>query len=207
MIALDYRQIIFQYKFMNEKVYFKIRLYSILIITVAIWSLLAWDYFHGGVPSHHLLARKDLPSISNWWGGLLVPIVSWFLLHRIQKRISINRESSSQPLTAHIAVLYGFIGALLFAAVLSIFFTTGNTVVPSYMLRGLLLTALFLPIYRAECFLGFIIGMTYTFGGVLPVLVGSVLVALSAILYLLIRPAIQFVSIKIVNLFIKSKNL
>ena len=33
---------------------------------------------------------------------------------------------------------------------------------------GLLLLALFFPIYRSECFLGFVIGMSYTSGVILP---------------------------------------
>jgi hypothetical protein len=41
------------------------------IVSITISSLLAWNHFHGGVPSHHILAREDLPEISNWWGGII----------------------------------------------------------------------------------------------------------------------------------------
>lgn len=37
--------------------------------------------------AYQLLAREDLPSFSNWWGGLLVPLLAWFLSYRVQKRI------------------------------------------------------------------------------------------------------------------------
>lgn len=40
-----------------------------LVVVLCIWSLLIWQHFHGGVPSHHLLHRSDLPAVSNWWGG------------------------------------------------------------------------------------------------------------------------------------------
>lgn len=53
---------------------------------MAIWGLLAWEYTHGGFQSHQILRRKDLPELQNWWGGILLPLFTWFLLYRIQKR-------------------------------------------------------------------------------------------------------------------------
>jgi hypothetical protein len=47
---------------------------------------LAWEYTHGGFQSHHILRRKDLPKLQNWWGGIMLPVLTWFLLNRIQKR-------------------------------------------------------------------------------------------------------------------------
>ena len=96
---------------MNEKMFYKTRLYVTAIVTIAIWTLLAWNYYHGGVPSHHILAKKDLPSISNWWGGLLLPLLTWWLLYRIQKRVVDNKNAYSdmqQP-----QVIYGFVGVKL----------------------------------------------------------------------------------------------
>ncbi len=175
---------------MNKNV-FRYSLYFTGIITIAIWSLLAWNHFNGGVPRHHLLANKDLPSISNWWGAVLLPLLSWFLLYRIRKRILRNDvEQSRFPVT----VLYGFTGSLLFGILLSVFFTLGYTTVPGYMLMGLLVLALFVPVYRAECLLGLVIGMVFTFGTVLPTLVGSVLVLIAAVLYLYIRPVIIYIT-------------
>jgi hypothetical protein len=185
---------------MSEKLFFKIRLYFTGIITLAIWSLLTWDYYHGGVPIHHILHREDLPSFSNWWAGLLLPLLTWFLLYRIQKRIYSGEEKNSKEVSLPAPIVYGFVGALLFGIVLSTFFTFGNEEMPSYMMMGLLALALFFPIYRAECFLGFVIGMTFKFGGVLPIIIGSVLAIMGAILYLLVRPAILFVTKGLLNL-------
>ncbi len=50
---------------MNKQQFAKLRLYATGFITIAIWTLLAWDHYHGGVPAHHILAKKDLPAISN----------------------------------------------------------------------------------------------------------------------------------------------
>lgn len=36
-------------------------------------TLLAWEYTHGGVVSHHFLDRRDMPAISNWWSLAVLP--------------------------------------------------------------------------------------------------------------------------------------
>lgn len=189
---------------MSDKMFFKTRLYFTGIVALAIWSLLAWEYYHGGVTRHHLLHREDLPSFSNWWGGLLLPLLTWFLLYRVQKRISSDKEKNAQ-LNIPVNIFYGFISALLFGIVLSTFFTFGNEEIPFYMMMGLLAFALFFPIYRAEYFLGFVIGMTFTFGGVLPIIIGSVLAIIGSVLYLLVRPAIVFLSTSLLNLVTAKK--
>ena len=167
---------------------------------MAISSLLAWNHYHGGVPSHHILARKDLPEISNWWGGLLLPVLTWFLLYRVQKRLMKNSDEKSQVSTFPVHTLYGFAGALLFGILLSTFFTLGYAAIPGYMMNGLFILALFFPIYRAECLLGFVIGMTFTFGAVLPTVIGSILALIGAVIHLGVRPAILYVTSRLVRL-------
>ena len=172
---------------MNEKLFFKIRLYVTVKVTLAIWTLLTWNYFHGGIPSHHLLAREDMPEFSNTWGGLLLPLLTWLLLYRIQRRLShfpVEKSNVSNPL---INIVYGFAGALLFGIALSVIYTLRYSGIPGYMLMSLLIIALFVPIYRAEYLLGFVIGMTFTFGAVLPTFVGSVLAMIGAVIYFSVR--------------------
>lgn len=183
---------------MNEKMFYKTRLYVTAIVTIAIWTLLAWNYYHGGVPSHHILAKKDLPSISNWWGGLLLPLLTWWLLYRIQKRVVRNNPEYSD--SQQTQVIYGFVGALFYGIVLSVFFKFGYSDIPGYMLLGIFVLALFFPIYRSEYLLGFVIGMTYTFGAVLPTLIGSILASIAAVLHLLIRPRIMYVASRAMRL-------
>ncbi len=172
---------------MIRKNFFKARLYFTGVVSLAIWSLLAWNYYHGGVPGHHLLARADMPSISNWWGGLLLPLLTWFLLYRIARRLTHTSDEQLNASKLPMNVLYGFGGALLFGILLSTFYTLGYADVPGYMINGLFVLALFFPIYRAECLLGFVIGMTFTFGAVLPTGVGSIFALIGAALYLLVR--------------------
>jgi hypothetical protein len=189
---------------MNEKMFsaLRLRLYGTGIVTLAIWSLLLWNYFHGGVPSHHILARKDLPEISNWWGAVVLPLLTWFLLTRIQKRVVSAKDEQAPAAVAAsfpMSIVYAFAGALLFGILLSVFFSLHYTDIPGYMLQGLFLLALFLPLYRAEYLLGFVIGMTYTFGAVLPTGIGSIIALICAVIYLFLRRAILFVVSKVVR--------
>jgi hypothetical protein len=178
---------------MSEKIFLKTSLYFTGIVTIAIWSLLAWNHYHGGVPSHHLLHREDLPAISNWWGGFLLPLLTWFLLYRIQRRLMRDNIEKSK-VSMHLAnILYGFTGALFFGIILSVFFTFGYSNILGYIIIGLLLFALFFPIYRAEDLLGFVIGMTFTFGAVLPTAFGCILALIGASLYLYVKPVILYI--------------
>jgi hypothetical protein len=165
----------------------KNRYYITVIITTAIWGLLIFTHFHGGVPKHHLLNRSDLPAVSNWWGGILLPVLSWFLLYRIQKRLLRSDIENNVSIILTRNTIYRFLAALLFGILLSVFFSFGDEDIPGYMLMGTFVLALFFPIYRSECLLGFVIGMSFTFGAVLPTLIGSILILIYGIIYLLIR--------------------
>ncbi len=179
--------------FMNEKMFVKFQLYITAMIFILIWGLLLWNYYNGGVPGHHIFADKDLPKISNWWGGLLLPLLSFFLLYRIKKRVMIKEDQKLQKANIPLDIIYGFLFALIFGILLSVFFTLGYSDISGYMFVGTFLLGLFFPIYRAECILGFVIGMSFTFGAVLPTGIGSVLALISAILYLGIRKVILYI--------------
>lgn len=179
---------------MTKKQFFKTRIYFTAFATIAIGTLLTWNHFNGGVPSHHVLADETLPLISNWWGGLVIPLLTWFLSYGIQTRIYCpgNREPFRQVKKAG----YGFLGGLFFGIILAVFFSVGNMDMPGNMMLGLLPLAFFVPIYRAEYLLGFVFGMTYTFGAVLPTGIGSILALIAAGIYLLVRPAIIYIGSK-----------
>ncbi len=86
------------------------------------------------------------------------------------------------------SVVAGFVGSLLFAILLSVSFTNDYETIASYLFLGMFLLALLLPVYRAECVLGFVLGMTFVFGAVLPTVIGSIIAALSAAIHLYVRP-------------------
>ena len=175
---------------MNQKLTLKTRVIFTVIVTILIWVNLVWDYFHGGVPTHHILQREDLPGMSNWWGGIVLPLITWFLLYLIQKRMNEDEKSNINSNSNHI--LYSFLGAFLFGILLSIFFTIGSDI-PGYMMIGIMPLSFFIPLYRPEYLLGFVLGMTYTFGPILPIIVAIILTVIFIISYKLIRYGILYI--------------
>ncbi|WP_439882397.1 hypothetical protein ACSX1A_04355 [Pontibacter sp. MBLB2868] len=181
---------------MNQNSFFKIRVYFTAVVTIADWAFLGWNHFNGGVPNHHILANEALPSISDWWGAVLIPVLTWFLLYRVQKRVFSNENKNPDTPNFLLPVIYGFAGALLFGLILSVFFTYGYTDIAGIMVLGLLPLAILFPIYRAECFLGFVLGMTFTFGTVLPTGIGAIFCLVGLVLYLYIRTILLYVGTK-----------
>jgi uncharacterized membrane protein len=149
---------------------------------------LIWDYRHGGVPSHHLLNNPDWPAVSNWWGALLLPVLTWVLLGPIMRRVAAPAPDSgvAAPLLRRSAALVG--GALLFGILLSVAFTTGADTLAATLFLGMLAATLVLPLYRAEWVLGFVLGMAVTFGVVLPTVIGAVVAAVAALIQLVVWP-------------------
>jgi hypothetical protein len=137
--------------------------------------MLGWQHFHGGVPAHHLLADPSLPAISNWWGLAVLPALAWFLAGRIERR-------AARPGAAH-GYLKGLIGAALFGGAIALFFALGRPDLCQFVFLALLPLALLVPVYRAECVLGFVLSMSPVFGPVLPVLVCAVLAIVAYALY------------------------
>lgn len=166
---------------MDERQFFRVRCAATATVAVAEWLFLAWQHFHGGVPSHHFLDRADMPAISNWWGGLVLPLMTWILAGRVYQRVASRAGTSIR------SALMGAIGALCFGVLLSVFFSLGNDQVTGAMFESLFLIALFTPIYRAEYLLGFVLGMAYTFGGVLPSIVGSFVALIAMVIYCYVR--------------------
>ena len=162
-------------------------------MAVFVLCILIVEHFRGGVISHHLLAREDMPKISNWWGILIVPLVSWVLLTLIQKR---HKRSANHQKSISKQEIYGFIGAFIFGIIITVLFYNAPEL-PGYLLLMTIVVALFLPIYRPECYLGFILSMTYGFGGFIPVIFGLVLMAVYTIEYRYIRKGWLFILNKI----------
>jgi len=154
-------------------------------VTLYVWALLVWDYFHGGVPVHHFLAREDMPAFSNWWGGLLLPLLAAFVTYRVQQRVATTNPETEIPTS----VILTFLSALMYGGAIAFCFSLGVEDIPFFMLVALMALSLFFPIYRGEFFLGLIVGLTYTFGGVLPVIIVSLLCVIGLFFYKLVRPA------------------
>lgn len=164
----------------------RVRVALAALIATFVWAVLVWEHLHGGVVSHSVLARDDLPGISNSWGGVLMPVLAWFLIGRIQRRT--RRHHGNAASSSPEAVVAGFAGAAVFGILLSVFFSTGQERLTSHMATALLPLALLFPIYRAEYVLGFVVAMTFTFGAVLPTVFACVVASVAALMYRYVRP-------------------
>jgi hypothetical protein len=168
--------------------YKKIRIAFITTVSIGIWALLIWQHFHGGVPSHSFMARKDMPSISNWWGGLLLPLLAYSSLFRLKKRLNLTTVNSIISVKQLQSVLLLFGAGLLYAGAMAYCFETDKGDINGILFQGLFVLALIFPLYRAEFFLGFVIGLTYTFGAILPTFIAVVFVSLSFIVHKYVYP-------------------
>lgn len=142
------------------------RLFLALIALLAESVHLLWELQQGGILSHHLLARADLPAVSNAWGLLVLPALAAWAAGRW--------TASRWPLW-----LLGFALPLLLGALLSAAFAMKQDALTEAVFMLILLLALLLPAYRRESLLGFVLGMSWTFGAVLPLIVGGVVALLS----------------------------
>jgi len=134
---------------------------------------LGWEYGHGGVAAHHPLNDATLPAISNWWGLLVVPLLVWFGIKRIDRRAATLVQAGSRERFATLVRLR-FVLALAWGGALALAFSYGHPAVNMLFIGAFVLAPL-VHGYRAEYLLGFALGMTFTFGAVLPVLVGGVI--------------------------------
>ena len=167
------------------------RVYATALVTLAELAHLTWEHFHGGVLSHHFLDSADMPAISNLWGALLIPAMTWFLTGRIVKRIPFYSGGESSPSRRPWTVMAGFVCSLLFGILLAVAFTNHDEAIASNLFMGIFFLALLLPVFRSECVLGFVLGMTFTFGAILPTFIASMLAALSATIYFYVRPVLS----------------
>jgi hypothetical protein len=143
----------------------------VAIISISIWVLLLWQYFHEGIPSHSFLARKDMPSISNAWGAIVLPLIAYLTMNQVEKR------------GTYLPSVLSFVGALAYSATIAYCFTHRISHISSFMFQALFFWALVLPLYRLEFLLGFTMGLTLTIGAVLPTFIFSILMVASYVVH------------------------
>ncbi len=175
---------------MTEKYFKRIKYYLIAIVVIVELAHLSWEHFNGGILSHHLLNRADYPSISNGWGIIILPLLAWFSTVRIKKRIAFASDGAPAAQPIPTGILVGFFGMLVVSILQSLAFKFGYQNITMYMALGVLITGLFLPIYRAECVLGHVLGAAFTFGPVIPLIGMFVMGSVSALSNLGVKPLI-----------------
>ncbi len=133
----------------------------------------------GGVVSHHLLARVDMPAISNWWGLLLLPALAWFLYPFMSgSHVSMTKHPAGR-LGLSRAAQHRLAGTIVYVGMLGAAFEIGNEQIPAVLMRILFPLGIVIPLYRAELILGMVIGMAFTFGAVIPT-IGTGVIALAS---------------------------
>lgn len=178
---------------MSEKYFNKISIYFISFVLMFVLGHLLWEHLNGGVLSHHLLNSSDFPAISNWWGIAILPILAWFTTTRIKRRISFQSDDISADRKFPKGIIIGFFGMLLVSLLQSVAFEFGYENITMYMALCVLLIGLFLPIYRAECILGHVLGATITFGPIIPIIGILIIAAISAFSNLFMKPLLIYI--------------
>ena len=157
--------------------------YVAALALLAAGALLAWEHTHGGVPSHHLLDRPDLPAVSNGWSIVVLPLLGWLASRSAFSRVRAQAASG-------LGVALAFAGSASLGVALSVAFTTGHASLSSWLFLAAFACGIPLRTYRPEYLFGFVVGMAFAFGAVLPTLVGSVAALTSLVFHRLVRPAV-----------------
>lgn len=175
------------------------------LFTIATTSLVSLylliDYLKGHIPTHYLLANEDLPGFSNWWGLITIPLVTWIVLTLIERRKAIlDKKGQLISVGAYYKTLrVRFWSALLFGAIAGALWEFNLPEILEYYILLPFLMSLVVAVYFPECFLGFVLGMLYTFGGVLPILIGTVILIISFLIYQIIGRGIKWLFSRIIT--------
>ncbi|WP_421567137.1 hypothetical protein [Stenotrophomonas sp. PD6] len=160
---------------------------AVLLAMTVVLVHLGWEHTHGGIKRHHLLNDATLPALSNAWGILVLPLLGWAAGGVVTRR-NTNRPGALAP------ALAGFVGALAAGVALSVAFAAGDENAAFAVLLAIFASSVFLPAYRAEYGFGFVLGMTFVFGSVLPAIIFLVPMLISALVRFLGVPAFGWVA-------------
>lgn len=173
---------------MSNEQFNKIRNTLLVAVFFLQVGLLTWEYFNGGIVTHHLLMRKDLPGFSNLWGLLILPLLVWLTGVSLKKRLSKFKSESVELDKEKRRVLIAFCAMFFVSLTQSIVFYLGFHDIAKFILLGFLLVGLLVPLYRLEYICGFVLGACITSGPAMP-FVGVILFGtVSAVFHLGVKP-------------------
>ncbi len=145
---------------------------------------LGWEAMHGGIVSHHLFQRADLPGLSNAWGLLVLPALAAWAAGRWPVPSAAAATTRDRR-----RVALGFALPLMLGVALSLSFVLQQQALTETLFVSLMLLALLLPAHRPESLFGFALGMSWTFGALLPTLIGGAIAAVSWLARSVVRRA------------------
>lgn len=169
---------------MNHQISLKTK--SLIVgLTILIFGILIyWEHTHGGVATHHLLHRADLPGISNWWGLLILPLLTIFVLFDLEKRLSKLPSGEVKPFLKK--TLLRLLAATAFGILVCVLFTIESPFL-GYMFLALMLLAFFFPLFYTEYWLGFVLGSMYVLGAFIPFIFGALYILIFWIFFQLVK--------------------
>lgn len=118
-------------------------------------------------------------------------MLTWFLTGRVAERIAGASEDGEPSVLAWRNARIGFLAALGYAAALATAYMSGRDEISAILFQLLPFFGLVAPIFHAESVLGFVLGLTYSFGAVLPTFIATVMSVIGAIVYLVPRAELR----------------
>jgi hypothetical protein len=140
-------------------------LLTLIAAALALMHIL-WEFFTGGVVTHYPLADDSNPGLSNWWGLITIPVLTWIMLSLVERRNS--KDGASNKEQPKVNPQY-FLGGLAFGLLMALLWEAGQEDILQYLILAPWLMAFFVKTYLPETTIGFVLVMVYTFGGVLPI--------------------------------------
>lgn len=108
----------------------------------------------------------------------------------MEKRFD-KHSSQTQQTNNFLRKVFGlFLTGLIFGILLSIAFTKEYKPFLDNVLYILIALGFIIPIYNSEFILGFILGMTFTFGAIIPTVFILIMAVIGMVMYKFIRPLI-----------------
>ena len=112
------------------------------------------------------------------------------LLSKVEKRLYQNTTETQQSNNAISNVIWIFVSGLVLGIVLAASFTYAFKPFLDNVLYILIVLSFFIPLYYEEFMLGFILGMTYIFGSIIPTVFILVFAGIGWVTFSYIRPII-----------------
>lgn len=156
------------------------RVFLVSLVSLYIVISLFWQHFTTGVPAHHLLNDPELPAISNWWGLLILPVLTGFLTSLITKRHGVPYPKK---------VWLQILATSIYALAMTLLFYSGHiTLVSQLALPLIVVSALFFPVYQAPFILAYVVVSSAGFGAFIPTLFCFIFAAIAYGVHHFIRP-------------------
>lgn len=160
------------------------KLTLIIVSVIPALALILWEYFNGGVATHYPGADSSNLGLSNWWGLVTIPMLTWVALGLIEKRTA--KEARDREASNNITLERNhFVAGLVFGLTAALLWELGQQEYLPYVMLSPWVLSLFLRIYLPETTMGFVLAMMATFGAVLPIVFSVVIQPIGFVIYLI----------------------